>query len=159
MREEAAEGKFSFMKLIKSIALKDVSMAPYERDICKEAAKKRDLSTEDDSLGGYLVPAQFMEELIELKRSATVIRELGARIMEGLVGSPVEIPRQTGSSTGFWVGEGASIPASDPTLGMLSLRPHEAAARTILSARFFRLGFYLPGFFYLICSDFRAFCI
>ncbi|MBI4231174.1 MAG: hypothetical protein HY608_10100, partial [Planctomycetes bacterium] len=47
------EGGFSFRRLILAIAHKEPKLAQFEVDVCREAAKRRDLSTDGDSLGGY----------------------------------------------------------------------------------------------------------
>lgn len=128
------KGKFSFQRAILAIAKKDFSKAPFEEDVFKESAK-RALAAGVDSAGGYLVPAQYVAELIEVLRAKTVVFEMGARDMSGLTGSPVEIPKQTGGATGTFIGESEAITASDPTFGQLKMTPHQASAMTKISNR------------------------
>lgn len=134
------KNKFSFRRAIIAIARRDPSLAPFEMDVMKEASKRRDLSTTVDSAGGFIVPVEIVSELIELLRSKTVVLESGATQMTGLTGSPVKIPKQTGGSTGFWVGENQVITSSQVALGEVELSPHEAAALTKMSNRLLTLS-------------------
>lgn len=92
-----------------------------------------------DSLGGFLVPSEVNEKaLIEMIRARAVILAAGATLMPGLVGSPVEIPREESDMTAEWVGEVEAPTSTTPTLGQITFTPHVAAARTILSQRLLR---------------------
>lgn len=133
------KGKYSFGRAILAQIIKDWSIAPYEYDLHKECVK-RALTTGTDTLGGFMVPMEVSNELIELLRSKIIIEALGGFFMGGLTGAPVPITRQDGAATGYFVGEGASIPESDQTLGQLLLNPHEAAGMTRISNRFLMLA-------------------
>jgi hypothetical protein len=73
-------------------------------------------------------------EFIDLLRNQTVAIELGARLMAGL-SSPVSFPKQTGAATAHWMPEndGANVPASNATLGSVSLTPKTLQATTAFS--------------------------
>ena len=58
---------------------------------------------------------------------------MGATLLDNLVGSPVEIPKQTGGATAYWVGENEPLTGSDQTLGQLQLTPKLVGALVELS--------------------------
>jgi len=155
--------KFSLSRAILMTGSKDWAnpLFAYEREVHLEAQKRlnrpyklRDMQTTTDTLGGFIVPTQYVAQWIALLRARLVVEALGARVMSGLTGSPVEIPRQTGGATWNWVGEGATITASDQAIGQLVLTPHEGAAMTRLSNRLLRMA--TPGIDAFIRDDLVA---
>jgi HK97 family phage major capsid protein len=58
--------------------------------------------------------------------------------MNGLVGSPVEIPREGSDVTAYWVGETEAPTATDMTFEQLRMEPHGGAAMVKLSQRLLR---------------------
>lgn len=131
--------KFSLFKTINAIITNDWSEAGYEKEVVDETRKKA-LATSTDSAGGFLVPTQAIPDIIELLRAETVVRQIGATVLDGLTGIPVEIPKQTGGSTTFWIGENTSITPSDLTFGQLAMNPHTVAALVKLSNRLVRMS-------------------
>jgi len=105
--------------------------ADHERQIVERAQE-----ASDDSLGGYIVPVAYMgNEFIEALENELVVKQAGARVLSGLFGSPVELPKQTGGATGYWVPENDEITASTMTFGQVKLEPHAAAALVKISNR------------------------
>lgn len=98
------------------------------------ATKKRALSAGIDSAGGYVIPAQYMAQLIELLRAESVLDKAGINRISGL-GSPIEIPRQSAAATGASTAENAAISFSDQAFQQVTLRPHMVSAGTKLSRR------------------------
>lgn len=148
---ELEKTKFSFQRLIIALANKRPDLAPFEMSVCDETNKKsgrelnedgtvshRDLSTDIDSAGGYLVPNQVSNELIELQRAALVTGALGVTRMDGMTGGAFDINAQTGGATAYDVAEGAAISASQQTFAQKEMRPRELAAMTKLSNRLLR---------------------
>lgn len=70
---------------------------------------------------------------IEMLRNRTTIMQL-ATTMGGLVGN-VEIPKQTGGATAYWLGEGDDATEGSPTIGQLGLTPKTVAAFTDITRR------------------------
>jgi HK97 family phage major capsid protein len=135
------EGKeqFWFSKAINAIITRDWSGAGYEKEVFDQARKKV-MDTGTGSAGGFIVPTQVLVELIQqLKENSTVILS-GATVLDGLTGSPVEIPKVTGGATANWIGETSTITASDLTLGLLSLVPKKCAALVKISNRLVSLS-------------------
>ncbi len=84
--------------------------------------------------GQNLVDTNYMaSSFIEMLRNRTVAMRL-ATTMGGLVGN-VEIPKQTGGATAYWIGEGQDAPEGTPTIGQLGLTPHTVAAYTDITRR------------------------
>ena len=103
------------------------------------------LNEQDGSEGGYLVPPEFRNTLLEAADAASFLGALGAR-------GPQRIPMTartltfpaldqtitpaTGSSamtagvTSYWTGEGANITPTEPTFANVTLNAHKLAAYT-----------------------------
>lgn len=73
-------------------------------------------------------------EFIDLLRAKLVVARAGVRIMSGLKGN-IDIPKQTGASTGYWVAEGDDVTESEPTLGQVSGTPHTCGAVVDITRR------------------------
>ncbi|BAO20605.1 putative major capsid protein and peptidase U35 [Pseudomonas phage PPpW-3] len=84
--------------------------------------------------GNNLVATDFMAgSFIEMLRNRTTIMRLGTT-MGGLVGN-VDIPKQTGGATAYWLGEGDDAQEGTPTIGNLELSPKTVAAYTDITRR------------------------
>ena len=70
---------------------------------------------------------------IDMLRNRTTILRM-ATIMGGLVGN-VDIPRQTGGATGYWIGEGDDAPEGTPVIGQIGMSPKTVAAYTDITRR------------------------
>lgn len=84
--------------------------------------------------GQNLVDTTFMGgSFIEMLRNRATIMRL-ATTMGGLVGN-VDIPRQTGGATAYWLGEGEDTQEGSPTIGQLTLSPKTLGAYTDITRR------------------------
>lgn len=84
--------------------------------------------------GQNLVDTTFMGgSFVEMLRNRTTIMRL-ATTMGGLVGN-VDIPRQTGGATAYWLGEGEDSQEGTPTIGQLELSPKTLGAYTDITRR------------------------
>jgi HK97 family phage major capsid protein len=73
-----------------------------------------------------MVATNLMEaDFITFLRNATMIRRMGARALNGLVGN-VNIPRQTGTTTPGWVAQAGAATESDSTFAVVALSPKTA---------------------------------
>jgi len=144
------KNQFSLCRAMWAIATKDFSQAGYEEEVMKETARKA-MGYESDTLGGYLVPAQAMPELIEYLRAEPVCMKLGASIIPNLQGSPVLFPKQTGGATVYWVGENVNVVPSDLAFGQVQLTPKKAMALALVSNSLIRMA--LPDAEKVIIND------
>lgn len=155
---EKEERGYSFMKLIRALGapsdkrLRDE--AGFEFECSAEVAERtgrdpqgafvpenilqRDMVVGTDSAGGYLKDTKLdSANFIELLRDNTLMYNLGAKILSGLVGD-VAVPKQTGGATAYWVAESGAVTESQQTLGQISLSPKTVGAYTDLSRKFIK---------------------
>ncbi len=144
---ELEKEKFSLMRAINAISTKSWKNAPFELEVFQNTAGSKEginktMSTEVDSAGGYIVPVQVLGDFAELLRANLVTKKLGATVIDNLVGSPVEMPGQSGGATVYWLGEDnpTGITASDLTLKQSQMTPHMAGALVKLSNRLLRMS-------------------
>lgn len=117
--------KFSIFRALNAIRSGDWSEAGLEQEVFRQT---KAMATSTDTAGGFLVPVQAMPEFIEMLRAEMVCVALGARMISGLTGSPVQFPKQNGGATAYWIGENTSITPSDLTFGQLQMTPKKIAA-------------------------------
>lgn len=144
--------EFSFSKLINGLMKGNVAKyAPLEYEMCSAAAGSsdsavvtKDMVTTVDSLGGFIVPNQVLSaQIIPLLQAAVTVYEAGTVRLGGLTGSPVQIPKVTGATTAYWLGEVEAVTSSDMSFGQIDLYPHDVFALCTLSNRLIELG--APG--------------
>ncbi|QOE32738.1 major capsid protein [Achromobacter phage Mano] len=70
---------------------------------------------------------------IDMLRNRTTIMRLGTPLA-GLVGN-VDIPKQLGGATAYWVGEGEDAAEGTPVIGQITLNPKTVAAYTDITRR------------------------
>jgi len=91
-----------------------------------------------DTSGGTLIPAPAQGELIELLRNKAALMAAGARVIPMPAQGSTSLPKQTGASTAYWVGENTTITASDLTTGNLLLRAKKLAGLMAIPNELFR---------------------
>ena len=146
--KDKVEGFFS--KAILGIATRDWNRIPEGPKVYDILTQTRDLNTVNDSKGGYVVPAEYMRELIEILRSRLFLRELGVREM-GFSGSPVHIPRHSGAAVAESNAENSEITFTDQDLEEITLSPKMVDAGTKMSRRSAALSD--PGIESLVRAD------
>lgn len=131
----AAEGQereaFSMARACRALARKDFADAPYEAAVFAEM-KEKTMSQGTDTAGGYIVPEEAIQQVIEKLKANVIAYDLGARDMPS-TGVPVTIPKLTTSATGYWVSENSTITASDLGFEQINMTPKTVAGRVILS--------------------------
>lgn len=81
----------------------------------------------DTTTAAALVGTDHMDgSFIGLLRKRAALSRLGIRTLSGLMGD-ISIPRQTGASTAYWVGEGSGPTASEFTTDNKTATPHTLA--------------------------------
>lgn len=129
---EGQEKKFSLLRASRAIVTKDWSNAGFEREVFNEANKKA-MSMGADTSMGYFVPNEILAGYIEMLRAESVVMQMGATVLSGLTASPIQMPKQTGGSTGYWLGENSSITESELAAGQMTLTPKKVGALVKLS--------------------------
>lgn len=146
---EDEKQKFSLMNAIRGMVMNEWGEG-FEKSVMDEYRQKV-MSGGTGSAGGYLIPPQAITQIIEMLRAESVVIKAGATVMTNLNGYPVEIPKQSGGATAYWVAENAAITASDLALGQLTMNPHQASALVKLSNRLLKNS--NPGAEALINAD------
>jgi HK97 family phage major capsid protein len=151
--------KYSFLRACRAAISKDWRGAEFERECSLEISKKvgsdprsfflpydlltarrspeeiRALNATTAGEGGYLKgTTQMAGSFIELLRARLVAAQAGVGIMSGLVGN-IDIPKQTGATTAYWVGEGVDITEGAPTFGQVTLSPKSIGAYVDITRR------------------------
>jgi len=114
--------------------------AEYEKEVVdaygklNEERKVRSNIAGDGSQGGYLVPQEVTDEIIEMVIANMPIMSLGPRVIKGLVGD-LPIPKITGRPAGYWLGEIEAPTESESAFGQVWLRPKKAGAFCKVSNR------------------------
>ena len=84
--------------------------------------------------GSHLIETQLLAgSFIDILRKKAWLMGR-ATTLGGLVGN-IDIPRQNGSTSAYWVGEGADATASDPSVDQISFSPNTLAGRTEITRR------------------------
>ncbi|HZV93214.1 MAG TPA: phage major capsid protein [Caldimonas sp.] len=83
--------------------------------------------------GGNLVETELLaDDFVAVLRNSTVVGQLGARFLPGLVGD-VNIPRQDTATQTYWVGESVALTESEATFDQVQLKPHTVGALSKIS--------------------------
>ncbi len=143
---------FSFLKAIRHLANPADSAlreaAAFEIEASQAAAAKsgrqrgfaipvdvltRDLNVTTATAGGNLVETQLdAANFIDLLRNQSALDRAGATVLTGLSG-PINIPRQSGAATAYWVAESGSPTESQQTIDQVALSPKTCGAYTDFS--------------------------
>ncbi len=148
--------RFSIVRAINAMMKNDWSKAGLEREASEAFAEKakgsglqrqvensfflpveiqrRDMTVGSATGGGNMVATDLRpQDFIELLLARTLISQLGARSLTGLVGN-ADITKQTGAGTAYWLAdEATAITESNQTVGLLQLRPKVLGAYTEIS--------------------------
>ncbi len=96
---------------------------------------RRDLNVGTATAGGNLVETELdADNFIDLLRNASALTQAGASVLTGLSGN-VNIPRQSGAATAYWVAESGSPTESQQTIDQVALTPKTCGAFTDFSRR------------------------
>lgn len=144
--EEKASKRFSLLRALNTVASKR-SLDGVEREMFEEATReaqrsgvalsgdirmpsfmleKRDLTAGTDGQGGYTI-ADEMGQMVEILQPRLTVRQLGAQVMNGLVGDLV-MPRQITKTSAVWEGENTAADETNITFDQLKLTPKRLAA-------------------------------
>lgn len=89
----------------------------------------------DSGNSSYLIPAEHLaSEFIDVLRARSVLMRMGIRQLNGLQGD-VSIPKKTGASTAYWVGENQAVTESTPGVGSVNLSPRTVGGLVTFSHR------------------------
>ena len=144
--------EFSLLRAMSAAATGKWDKAGLEREVSEELEKRhgraaagffvptdliaRAYSKGNAANGGNVIENEFREDLfIELLRNRLAVAQLGATVLDGLVGD-ITIPKHLTGNTVQWVDENGSAAESNATFGQMSLKPKTVTANTELSRKF-----------------------
>lgn len=144
--------EFSLLRAMSAAATGKWDKAGLEREVSEELEKRhgraaagffvptdliaRAYSKGYAANGGNVIENDFREDLfIELLRNRLAVAQLGATVLDGLVGD-ITIPKHLTGNTVQWVYENGSASESNATFGQMSLKPKTITANTELSRKF-----------------------
>jgi HK97 family phage major capsid protein len=141
---ECEKDQFSFVKAMNYVAhgvasgdwgyAEKATGAGFEANVFKEARNKVN-SIGVGSQGGFLVPTQVSNQLIEILLAKSVAVAAGATVIENIQGSPFEVPNQATDIVAYIVGENAAITESEATFGQYTMTPRSYAALCKMSKK------------------------
>lgn len=127
---------WSWHRLFAALGTKNWKLAPFEYEEIQKHVEfqQKTMQAGDFSGGGSLIPPQYIAELIEFLRPEMITDRLGVRILTGLTGSPILIPKLTAGASYYWVApESTAITASEQKTGRIELQPKKVAALVKMS--------------------------
>lgn len=103
-------------------------------DVAKaiESSIEKAMSAGDPTAGGFLVPTEFSNDVIEMLRASSTVRSLNPTIMPMPTGT-VKVPKVTGGATAAYVGENTNISKSELETGQITLSWKKLAALVPIS--------------------------
>lgn len=150
----AERSNFNLVRALNAALTGDWSKAGFEREVSQTLAKRSgrettgffmpsDVTMQRDTTPGYFVgqPTQGGNlvatdlrsgSFIDLLRAKAMVTRMGATVISGLVGN-VEIPRQTGASTTYWLAENTAPTENNATFDKVSLKPKTIGALSSVS--------------------------
>jgi HK97 family phage major capsid protein len=153
---EKEKGQYSFLKVARYLALRHedptvAREAAFELECSRAAEAKHARSSsgvlipmdvlmqrsqvvDTLSAGGALVAAVRPESFIDLVRNRSAFLQSGVRMLSGLQGN-VEIGKQTGASTYYFVGENTNVTNSGLSFGIVNMTPKTIGTRVPISRR------------------------
>lgn len=99
---------------------------------CREHGVKATMVSYDNTTGGFLVPDVMENTIIELREQYGVFRQNSNAVTMG--DSKMIMPRLSSEITSYYVGEAATITASDMTVNQVQLDAKKLAALAVISS-------------------------
>ncbi len=137
------------------------ALAPHEYEVMEHARKfvqTKTSQTNIDERGGFFVPDQVIAEVIVavFAKSAFLTLPGGegqtrVRVIDGLVGDPVIIPRFDRGMEAFWTAERGDYTESEITVGQITLRRKKLTVLATITEEMLRWGAF--GFEQLFRDD------
>lgn len=156
---EKEKARYSMFRAINATLGQNWKDAGFEREVSAEIAKRSGKSTNGfflptnipfydrltaqrafdyatsggSSGGGNIVATNLLTgNFIDLLRNKVRVMQLGATMLSGLVGN-VDIPKQTGAGSVYWVGEGVDLTQTGGIYGKVSLTPKHIGAFSLIT--------------------------
>lgn len=137
---EREKSRYSMLRAINAVLNNSWKEAGFELEVSNDIGKRMGKNTQGffmptnipfaqraqyaagaTATGGAIVATNLLAgSFIEVLRNKARVLQLGATVLSGLVGN-VDIPRQTGATSTFWVTEGGNLTEAEATFDKVSL--------------------------------------
>lgn len=137
---EREKSRYSMLRAINAVLNNSWKEAGFELEVSNDIGKRMGKNTQGffmptnipfaqraqyaagaTATGGAIVATNLLAgSFIEILRAKARVLQLGATVLSGLVGN-VDIPRQTGATSTFWVTEGGNLTEAEATFDKVSL--------------------------------------
>lgn len=134
------KSRYSMLRAINAVLNNSWKEAGFELEVSNDIGKRMGKNTQGffmptnipfaqraqyaagaQATGGAIVATNLLAgSFIEVLRNKARVLQLGATVLSGLVGN-VDIPRQTGATSTFWVTEGGNLTEAEATFDKVSL--------------------------------------
>lgn len=116
------------------VPVRDLKVNSRDAETARSVIQQRaPYATTNPAAAGVLVETELdAASFIDILRNRPLVMQLGTRMITGLVGN-LDIPRRTGTSTAYWVAEGAGPAESEGTFDLLQFRPKTLGVLTAMT--------------------------
>ena len=130
VKEEKVDGSILVARIVKSLINGGGTVEGairYAEKAYKDEMLVKALNEGSPDAGGYLVFPKYVKDLIEYLRPKSVIRKIVKNVIP-MNSNQLIYPKQTGGSSGYYIGEGVDIPETGLSFGQLVLTAKKMAA-------------------------------
>lgn len=132
---EAMDRKFAVVHMVKALAatkgnLRDA--AEFADKVLHDAEVSKALAAGIGTSGGFVVPDQYVSDIIEFLRPASAVLSLNPLQMP-MPNGTITVPKLAGGSSATYIGENTNIVATQPSFGQLRLTARKLAALVPIS--------------------------
>jgi len=125
----AEERAYKFGRWVQATVLGDARAEQYCR---RNGIQTRAAAEGTNSAGGYLVPEQFLNDLVALREQYGTVRQ-NAHVIP-MTSNTLSWPKRGTAPTVYYPGEGGQITESSPTVDVINLAAKKLATLTYLSS-------------------------
>lgn len=106
--------------------------AAYAMDVLRDPGIAAALGASAGSTGGYIVPDELSNEIIEFLRPYSVVRKLGP-VLAPMANGSLALPKLAGGATAAYVGENQPLNATAPNFGQVKATAKKLSAQVAIS--------------------------
>ena len=157
LEDEGEAKKFSLVRASYAINSGNWAKAGFEKEVLTQARERIKNVMGVDSEGGFFVPDQVIADVIgKIYANSTLISlngdgETRIRVLPGLFGGSVRVPRFEGGVVAYWIGEDDKYVESKVAVGDMKMEPHKLTLVTRITEELARFSSY--GFEQLVRAD------
>jgi HK97 family phage major capsid protein len=109
----------------------DTGLAAPQRELLEQARANLPQAGGDDTLGGYLVPTEFANRIIESAHSFNSLIEAGATVQTTATGVEIQFPTSNDVEEGEIVAENQAVTGQEIVFGMRAIAAHIFSSKMV----------------------------